>query len=85
MAKYFTQEGEVVIGGFVAASTDNGTLIWHQKSGAATNQSRSSMAAGNTEEIILKQNSLYRIRIGTGTTSNLCNIKLEWYEHTNKS
>jgi hypothetical protein len=70
--------------GAVVSSTDDGTLIWHHKSGSATNQSRSSMAAGNSEEIILKQNANYRIHFETGSASNLCNLKLEWYEHTNK-
>jgi hypothetical protein len=67
------------------SSTDAGTLIWNQKSGASSNQSRSSMKVGNTEEIILKQNSVYRIRYETGTATNLCNLKLEWYEHTNST
>ena len=68
------------------SSTDAaGTLIWHEKSGSATNQSRSSMETGNDEEIVLKQNTSYRIRYETGTASNLCHLKLEWYEHTSKS
>jgi hypothetical protein len=65
-------------------TTDTGTIIWHTKSGASSQQSRQSMQGGNTEEIILKQNSLYRIHFETGTATNLCNLKLEWYEHQNK-
>ena len=68
------------------SSTDAaGTLIWHQKSGASSNQSRTSMQTGNDEELILKQNGNYRIRFETGTATNLCSLKLEWYEHTSKA
>lgn len=71
--------------GTIASSTDNGTLIWHQKSGSATNQSRGSMTTRNDEELILKQDAIYRIHFATETTGNFCNIKLEWYEHTDKT
>lgn len=67
----------------IAAST--GTKIWSQKSGGATQQSRSSMDSGNVEELILKQNTKYLLRLVSSTASNLCNVKLEWYEHVNKS
>ena len=66
------------------SSTDTGTTIWHQKSGASSNQSRASMESRNTGEIVLKQNTPYRIRFKTSTATNLCNFKLEWYEHTDK-
>jgi len=67
------------------SSTDTGTLVWHHKSGASSNQSRASMTARNDGEIILKQDTVYRVRFITGTAANLCNLRLEWYEHTNKS
>lgn len=36
-----------------------------------------------SNEVILKQNSKYLIRFTSGTADNLCNLLLEWYEHTN--
>jgi hypothetical protein len=60
----------------------DGTLIWQKKSGSATNQSREGMTASRSNEIILKQNTKYIIRITSGTDANLINIELQWYEHT---
>jgi len=82
-----TETADVVIynAGAIVSSTDDGTLIWHSKSGASSQQSRQSMKAGNAEEIILKQNSNYRVHYETGTATNLCNLKLEWYEHTDRT
>jgi len=42
-----------------------------------------SRAAGN--EFILKQNSTYAFRYTNGTSANVIQLILEWYEHTDKS
>ncbi|RPJ22814.1 MAG: hypothetical protein EHM26_00920 [Desulfobacteraceae bacterium] len=68
--------------GTTGGSTD-GTLIWQMKSGLATGQSRAGMIANRNDEIILKQNTKYIIRITSGTVGNLTNLQMEWYEHTN--
>ena len=67
-----------------SGGTTDGTLAYFYKGGAATQQSRTGTVAGNAEEIILKQNTKYILRVTSGTNANLTNIKLEWYEHTNK-
>jgi len=67
-----------------AGSTD-GTLIWTRSSGSSSGQRRTGMEATRGGEKILKQNTKYIIRITSGTASNLTNIDLEWYEHTDKS
>ena len=68
--------------GTTGGSTD-GTLIWQMKSGLATGQSRAGMIVNRNDEIILKQNTKYILRITSGTAGNLTNLQMEWYEHTN--
>src|SRR5690606_31486877 len=67
-----------------AGGPKDGTLAYQYKGGTATQQSRAGSDAGNNEEIILKQNTKYILRITSGTNANLTNIRLEWYEHTDK-
>lgn len=67
----------------INGGTTDGTLIHQYKGGAASAQSRQGISSRNDEEIILKQNSKYVLRVASGTNSNLTNIRLEWYEHTN--
>lgn len=77
-----TDSASVIV--YKGASTDgaDGTLIFTIQSGASSQQSRSPLEPTRGEEIILKQNTKYLIRITSGTASNLTNLKLEWYEHT---
>ena len=79
-----TATGLTVHKGISAGSTD-GTLIWTMKSGNATGQSRTGMTANRNNEIILKQNTKYLLRITSGTDANLTNLQLQWYEHTDVS
>jgi len=67
----------------VSGGTTDGSLIYQYKSGAAQGQARSGSDVGNSEEIILKQNTKYLLRVTSGTAANLTNVRLEWYEHTN--
>ena len=67
----------------VSGGTTDGTLFMKYASGTASNQSRGSSSAEFNSEWILKQNTKYLIRITSGTIGNLCNIMLNWYEHTN--
>jgi hypothetical protein len=64
-----------------SGGTTDGTLIHTHKSGSATNQSRSGMQARNDEEMILKQNTKYILRVTSGTDDNLTNVRLDFYEH----
>ncbi len=68
-----------------SGGTTDGTLIWTMKSGAATQQSRTGLAANRSAEIILKQGTKYILRVTSGTAANLTNLQLEWYEHTNRT
>ena len=63
----------------------DGTLIHKFAGGSATNQSKDSSSTRNDEELVLKQNTKYILRVTSGTASNLTNVKLAWYEHTNKA
>ena len=64
-----------------SGGTTDGTQLWLYKGGSATNQARTGTDAGNSEEIILKQNTKYLLRVTSGSDANLTNIRLEWYEH----
>lgn len=66
-----------------SGGTTDGTLINQYKGGSATNQSKGESGSRNDEEIILKQNTRYILRITAFAAETLCNVKLEWYEHTN--
>lgn len=67
-----------------SGGTTNGTKIWCFKSGAATGASVNAGASSSQDnEIILKQNTKYIFRLTSGTASNLVNLVLGWYEHTN--
>lgn len=68
----------------IAPGAPGGTLIWTMKSGSATAQSRAGITTDHSNEIILKQNTRYMIRVTSGTANNLTNLQLEWYEHTDK-
>lgn len=64
-----------------SGGTTDGTALVIYSSGTATgsNANNPSIVSHNTE-IILKQNTKYILRITSGTTGNLCNLFLDWYE-----
>ena len=68
-----------------SGGTTDGTLIHQYKGGSATNQSRGESGSRNDEEIILKQNTKYILRVTAFAADTLTNIKLEWYEHTDRT
>lgn len=63
-----------------SGGTTDGIRLHIHKGGSSTNQARSSISTGNDEEIILKKNTKYLLKITSGAASNLVNVKLEWYE-----
>lgn len=68
----------------VSGGTTDGTLLpVTHKSGSATNQANSPATARSENEIILKQNTKYLIRLTSFTNDNLINATFDWYEHTN--
>lgn len=67
-----------------SGGTTDGTLIWQLKSGSSSGASRTPMASERQNELILKQNTKYILRITSGTNANLTNVRLQWYEHTEK-
>jgi hypothetical protein len=66
------------------ATTDSGTLLIEEISGSATQQSRSPGDLGYGNELFLKSDTKYRIHFATGSTGNLCNMLIQWHEHTNE-
>jgi hypothetical protein len=70
--------------GYSGGTTD-GERIWIRKSGSSSSQSRSSSEATHENEMPLKQNTKYILRITSGTAANLTNLMLGWYEHTDKN
>ena len=77
--------GLVIHKGVTGAGSTDGTLIWTLKSGSASGNSRAASVHERGAEIILKQNTKYLLRFTSGTNSNLTNLQMEWYEHTNKT
>jgi hypothetical protein len=67
-----------------SGGTTDGTQIRIYKSGASSAQSKSGSGIRSDEEIILKQNTKYILRVTSGTNNNLTNVRFSWYEHTNK-
>lgn len=70
--------------GYSGGTTD-GTLVWIRKSGSATAQARTGNEGKHEQEIILKQNTKYILRVTSGTAANLTNVLLDWYEHADKN
>jgi hypothetical protein len=68
----------------LSAAGANGLLIWMFSSGAATESSRSPSVSDRGNELILKQNAKYLLKVTSGTASNLTNLQLNWYEHQNR-
>lgn len=69
-----------------SGGTTDGTKIGFMKSGSSTGtSSRTNAQAFRDNEIILKRNTKYILRITSGTNDNLTNVVLEWYEHTDKT
>jgi hypothetical protein len=63
-----------------SGGTTDGTQIHIYKSGSSSAIARTGTDAGNNEEIILRQNTKYILRVTSGTNDNLTNVRLEWYE-----
>ena len=69
----------------VSSGSTDGTLIQQYKGGSATNQSRSGSGTRNDEEIILRKNTKYLLKVVSGSDSNLTDVRLSWYEHVDKN
>lgn len=67
----------------VAAGSTDGTAIWQISGGSATAQSRSGQEGRKENEIILKQNTKYNLKVTSGTAGNIVSVHFGWYEHTN--
>ncbi len=69
----------------ISSGTTDGTLIKTYKGGSASALSRVGPTTRGESELILKRNTKYLLRFTSGTNNNLCNVKFEWYEHTDKT
>jgi hypothetical protein len=67
-----------------SGGTTDGTLIAQYKSGSANGAARTGASSENNNEFILKQNTKYVLIVESFTNDNLINVRLGWYEHTNK-
>jgi hypothetical protein len=68
----------------VTGGTEDGGLAHIYKGGASGAQARTATQSGNAEELILKRNTKYILRTTSLSLGNLTNIRLEWYEHTDR-
>ena len=77
-----TAQARTLIYKGTSGGTTDGTLLYQYKGGSATGvSSRGGAATRNDDEIILKQNAKYILRVTSGTNNNLTNVNLSWYEH----
>jgi len=67
-----------------SGGTTDGVLMHVYKGGSASAQSKGPATSRNDEEIILKQDTKYILRVTSGTNANLTNLRIEFYEHTNQ-
>ncbi len=67
----------------VNGGTTDGTAIWQSSGGSAVGSFRGGADNRQEAEIILKRNTKYVLKVTSGTASNICAVKLRWYEHTN--
>lgn len=72
---------------YKGTSTDgsDGNLVHEYKGGAAAQQSRQASGSGHDSMLILKQGSKYLLRYTSGSASNLCNLRLEWFEFAHQT
>ncbi len=75
--------GVTIAKGLTGGTTD-GTLLKTYKDGSSSGGSKTSSST-REGEVILKQNTKYILRVTSSTAANLTNVKMEWYEHTNKT
>jgi len=66
----------------VTGGTTDGTLIWCDKSGSATNQAQGGASSSQDSELILKLNTKYIFRITSFTNDNLTNLKIGYYDES---
>ena len=64
-----------------SSGSGDGTLIFTYNSGSASSQSKNPSLSRADQEIILKADSKYLIRITSGTAGNLVNFGITWDEH----
>lgn len=65
-----------------SGGTTDGSALVSYASGSASNQSKGAANSDHQNEIILKQNTKYLLRVTSGTAGNLVNVAFNWYEHT---
>lgn len=65
------------------AGSGDGTAIFVTSFGSASNPANAvGGATSQDDEIILKRNTKYLLRVTSGSNSNVVRTKLFWYEHT---
>lgn len=67
----------------VQAGTTDGTQLYTLTVGTATGPGIAGGEDRNDEEIVLKRNTKYIVRILSNAAANRINLKLSWYEHPN--
>lgn len=69
--------------GYSGGTTDGTRIMW-RKAGSGTTSGKLAGKAGDDTERVLKQNTQYTLRITSAAASNDINVKLGWYEHTDR-
>ena len=80
-----TKTATVTVHKGTSGGTTYGNQIHIYKSGTATNKAVQGGQTRNDDELILKQNTKYILRVTSYSDGNLTNLHLSWYEHTDKN
>lgn len=67
-----------------ATITAPGTVIWNSAIGSATGSLRGGETRDEIERV-LKENTVYALRITSSVANNIINMRSSWYEHNNVS
>lgn len=66
--------------GTTGGTTDGTLLLKEYKGGSSGGVSRTSAISREDDELILKQNTKYLLKVTSSSATNLTNVKMSWYE-----
>ena len=79
-----TKTSGIVISSGTDVATNPGTELDKDKWGVAGFKDDAGGGAARTDELILKQNTIYLRTFTSSTAANIVQFKASWYEHTNR-
>jgi len=81
---YEVNNSQIMITGGVTVATDLGLEVSNSDVGGEGFKADIGGVAARTDEVILRQNTMYLRRFLSGSAGNIISFKMSWYEHTDK-